>query len=887
MDDAFAPLDAGDMPVSSPDRASAPRAEWTPILPAPRPLPATIRHPRHGTPAQVWRYADAAGALLLAVARFDLPSGKEVLPYTCGATGWRWKAPPAPRPLYGLDRLAARPDAPVLVVEGERTADAAGALFPECVAVTWPGGALATAKVDWSPLAGRHVVVWPDADAPGRKAAEAVATALRELGAASLAVVDVPADWPAGWDLADALPEGVTARDLEVRLASALYPGAPEEPADAGPAATLEAEVARLAALSPVRFAAERRSAAARWRVTVPDLKAAVTDHRRRLARERQEAERERQRGQPGATLWPPGFTMTAEGLVYASDDDKPPVLICGPFSVAGEHRTSGGGEWGLTLRWVDRDGRPHTWPMPRRLLMSRFGDLESELVAQGLHVATSVEARALLRAALSEVETSGRICGVLRAGWHAPAGGPAGYVTPAGEVIGTTAEPLVLLNPAEDAARRCARAGTAEGWAAEVATLAVGNPVATFCVAFGLAGVLLEPGAEDGVGAHLFGPSKRGKTVALRLAASIWGPADKGGALKDWRATANGLEAAAAESSDGLMAVDEMGQADPHTVVEAAYGLLNGAGKGRLRADATARQRRSWRVAVLSNGESDMPTVAQKAGQRVPPGAETRMPSIPLPATLWPQLHGRADFGTLCGDMVEAMRRQHGTAGPAFVAWIAARRVADPDHLPRLLAQLRDGFLARYVPAGADQQPREVARRLALVAAAGELGVEAGVLPWRDGEATRAAGAMFRAWLNQRGGAGSGEDAAHLAAVRLFVVQHGASRMQVLAINVATNQLEEVNDPTRPVVNRCGWRRRTPDGDTVYMFPRETWKAQVCDGLDPTAVARTLFRAGHLVVGEAGNLARKERIPGMATPRLYVVRSSILDDAEALEAAA
>ena len=64
-------------------------------------------------------------------------TGKDVLPYTfCegpdGKQRWQWKdLPRGRRPLYGLDFLAARPDAPVLVVEGELTADAARILFPK------------------------------------------------------------------------------------------------------------------------------------------------------------------------------------------------------------------------------------------------------------------------------------------------------------------------------------------------------------------------------------------------------------------------------------------------------------------------------------------------------------------------------------------------------------------------------------------------------------------------------------------------------------------------------------------------------------------------------------------------------------------------------------
>ncbi|MBU2134695.1 MAG: hypothetical protein KKA45_00675, partial [Alphaproteobacteria bacterium] len=64
---------------------------------------------------------------------------KEIRPATLwrGGTGqplrWKPKAEPGPRPLYGLDRLAARPAARVLLVEGEKAADAAGKRFPDLV----------------------------------------------------------------------------------------------------------------------------------------------------------------------------------------------------------------------------------------------------------------------------------------------------------------------------------------------------------------------------------------------------------------------------------------------------------------------------------------------------------------------------------------------------------------------------------------------------------------------------------------------------------------------------------------------------------------------------------------------------------------------------------
>ncbi len=130
----------------------------------------------------------------------------------------------APTPLYGLDRLAARPDAPVLVVEGEKAADAAAVLFPGRVAVAWQGGTPAVGKADWTPLRGRPVAVWPDADKPGREAAAKVARAIIGAEAARAAVVAVPADWPEKWDVADfgradrPQPPGLTADALRAML---------------------------------------------------------------------------------------------------------------------------------------------------------------------------------------------------------------------------------------------------------------------------------------------------------------------------------------------------------------------------------------------------------------------------------------------------------------------------------------------------------------------------------------------------------------------------------------------------------------------------------------------------------------------------------------------
>jgi hypothetical protein len=173
-------------------------AEWQPIVP----VPDEAGEPCFdivglGAPSKTWCYRDAEGRVLFYQRRFETSGGgKAYRPLTYsqdrnGERAWRGMGIPRPYPLYGLDELAARPDAQVLVVEGEKTADAARALFPEMVAIASPFGAKSASKADWSPLAGRDVVIWPDNDDAGHTYATAVAGLVHAAGAASVKIVEV------------------------------------------------------------------------------------------------------------------------------------------------------------------------------------------------------------------------------------------------------------------------------------------------------------------------------------------------------------------------------------------------------------------------------------------------------------------------------------------------------------------------------------------------------------------------------------------------------------------------------------------------------------------------------------------------------------------------
>ena len=149
-------------------------------------------------PTKTWTYTDPSGMVFAQVWRWDDPiHGKHIQP--------AGKIPDKPRPLlYARQVLDAPPGTPIVVVEGEKTADAiCEAGF---VGTTPMNGAKSPQKADWSPLKGRNVVVWPDNDPAGQEYAQRVAELAGNAGANKVWVVEIPAGKPEKWDAADASP---------------------------------------------------------------------------------------------------------------------------------------------------------------------------------------------------------------------------------------------------------------------------------------------------------------------------------------------------------------------------------------------------------------------------------------------------------------------------------------------------------------------------------------------------------------------------------------------------------------------------------------------------------------------------------------------------------
>ena len=211
----------------------------TVITPAPEPCPS-FDHPRYGKPAKVWTYDNLDGLLMGYVARYE-PAGerKQIVPWTYGAAGderptWGMGQWPEPRPLYGLSRFRSCEQA-VLLVEGEKAADAAQATVGNVYAVlTWPGGAQAWRKADFGVLEGRKILLWPDADEPGRACMVAIGQLLLQSGRCPEVKIIDTAGQPDGWDAADA---GFTWNEFRAWAVPRVSVLEPEDPQPDPPAA--------------------------------------------------------------------------------------------------------------------------------------------------------------------------------------------------------------------------------------------------------------------------------------------------------------------------------------------------------------------------------------------------------------------------------------------------------------------------------------------------------------------------------------------------------------------------------------------------------------------------------------------------------------------------
>jgi putative DNA primase/helicase len=443
--------------------------------------------------------------------------------------------------------------------------------------------------------------------------------------------------------------------------------------------------------------------------------------------------------------------------------------------------------------------------------------------------------------------------------GWH-----PVGqrFVLP-GQVIGAPGG--VWFNGKNDGVLYSA-GGNFKDWKTQVAAPCENNSYLQFAISCAFAGPLLEPLNIPGLGFHYYGDSTTGKSTALSIAASPWGPQKP--FMMSWRNTSNGLEAQAASRSSTLIPLDESHQADPRVLDDAVYLLLNGTGKGRMRKDMTLRDTDQWRIAVLSSGERSIEThqAAAKIDHKV--GQTVRMIDVPVingPHGLFSDIHRAKNGAEFADALREAADKNYGHAGTKFIAELI-NHYPSLDLPARLAATLQE-FEKTEGALGA--QDRRVARCFALAALAGELAIEWGILPWNKGRALIAAIEIFHHWKQtQPESTRSKETQQILKAVYDFIQTYGACFSDIDWVPMHDPYGRLTN--AEPVIHERAGYWKDVGGKRIYLFTAKGLD-KASGGFGTRKAAEALDEVGALEKG-ADKRSKSTRTPDGGKTRLYWV---------------
>jgi putative DNA primase/helicase len=562
---------------------------------------------------------------------------------------------------------------------------------------------------------------------------------------------------------------------------------------------------------------------------------------------------------QPQDIKVPEGFRMSETG-VYAVDPsgEREDAWICSWLNIAASTRNHHGEDWGQLLVFRDKDGVEHKWLMPMSLLAGDGAEYRERLLSMGLSIAPGRRSRELLATYIQTAKPDRRVRCVSKVGWHGNA-----FILP-DETFGDEEGKRVLLQTPYGSHHNIQTQGTLADWQSKIARYCAGNSILVFAVSCAFAGPVMPLASEGGGGFHLRGSSSTGKTTALMVAGSVWGGGNKDGYVQTWRTTANGLEAMAELHNHGLLCLDEMSQCDPREAAEIAYTLANGSGKLRMTRTIGARKKLEWEILFLSSGEISLADHVDSIGKRVRAGQDVRLCDIKADARrgmgIFENLHGFDSASDLARHLSTESRRVYGSAIRVYLARLVRNRSKDEIDIRKF----RQFFIDKYVPKDSSGEVYRVASRIAVVAAAGELGRD--ITGWRKGECLEAAKKIFNGWIEGRGTTGGQDIEAAIRQVRGFIETHGSSRFQ---------NLDEKE--YRTIINRAGFKAKDDYGEIEYLILREVFRKEVCEGFDYRAVAEAMKQRGYLIT-EGTSLTMRKRVPEMGRPWVYCVKADFIE---------
>ncbi len=512
-------------------------------------------------------------------------------------------------------------------------------------------------------------------------------------------------------------------------------------------------------------------------------------------------------------------------------------MRISSPIHIEALTNTDDGRFFGRLLSFHDTLGRWRKWAMPMGILKGSGEELRGELLNAGVLIEQSQRGK-LPDYLMAKIPEKTMIAAT-RTGWTKDGNAYVFHDKVIGdENVFFQSESLCSVGAAKSG-------GNYFQWH-KMATLCDGNPVLILSLCVSFSGALLAKLHGDSGGVHLIGDSSIGKTTALCVGASIWGGDDF---KRTWRATSNGLEGIAALLSDSCLFLDEISEADPRDVGSIVYSLGNGCGKSRANRTGGSRAAHRWRLSLLSTGERSIGAAMAEGGKLVKAGQEVRLLNVSATRAhgIFDNLHNYDDGRELSDTLKTMAKKNHGFAGIAFVEYLLKQDASD---FGKKLTDIESQF------GKGDAQTGRASTRFATYAIAGELAIEAGILPFKQGAALNACKTMFKEWQSARGN-GSTEHKQILQSVQDYILKFGDTKFT-----------DKSTPEEKPRLDRSGWYNNTPSGQ-VFMFTSAAIK-EACGHYDFKRVLDALDTAGWIAERDAGLRSKKTSITRGSKQNLY-----------------
>ena len=271
----------------------------------------------------------------------------------------------------------------------------------------------------------------------------------------------------------------------------------------------------------------------------------------------------------------------------------------------------------------------------------------------------------------------------------------------------------------------------------------------------------LLRPLNMDSFAINWFGDTSGGKTLDLKVAASVAGSFGPGGVLPSWADSEAGFEGQAMGHRDCMLPLDETADGEKEMQLEKRARMLAfGIGRNRPRRLSSTYEKahglkdREYRLIVLSTSERALGDIATKAGSPRLRGEEVRLIDIPASEVgsqgvfdgKIESVDGstRLEATKALADRLAASARRY--QGHAFVAFLR-ELIRDEDWEAKVLAYKAQ--FEREVAAPSSTAIYRIRSNFAIIWAAGAIAIDYSVLPWKKSRLRKAVEKCFHRALS------------------------------------------------------------------------------------------------------------------------------------------